>query len=151
MGAQGDFRYRRLSRQILDNRLLGLGPIGRYAVPNRGWVQTVRESLGMSATELADLMGVTEGAVRSVERNERSGTLRLESLRRAASAMDCTAVVALIPNHSLEYTVRLRRVSKRRHEVRPGDLLEELMPKFNVGPHRLDPDYELSLYDSWDQ
>lgn len=151
MDLQGRFRYRRLSRQILDNRLLGLGPIRRYAPPEGGWVRAVRESLEMSATELARLMGVTEGAVRSIERNEVSGSVQLESLQRAAAAMDCTAVIAFIPNHSLEYTARLRRVARGRPEVRPGDLLEKLMPKINIGPHRIDPDYWHSPHDWLDQ
>lgn len=150
MAVRSQNRYIRLTRQILDNRLLGLGPIDRYAAPERGWIRTVRESLGMSAADLAGLMGVTEGAIRSIERNEQTGGVRLQSLRRAAAAMDCSTVFVLIPNHSLEYTAHLLSVAKQRPEVRPGDLLEKYMPKINAGPTELDPEYWSGLYSGRD-
>lgn len=43
-----------------------------------------------------------------LERSERDGKVKLETLRRAAAAMDCTLVYALVPNTSLEDTVRQR-------------------------------------------
>jgi predicted DNA-binding mobile mystery protein A len=53
-------------------------------------------------------MEVTGPAVSALERSEREGTARLDTLRRAAASMDCTLVYAFIPNHGLEETVRMR-------------------------------------------
>jgi len=60
----------------------------------------------MSAEELGRRMGVTQPAVNALERSERSGTVRLDTLRRAAEAMECTLVYAFIPHKGLEATVR---------------------------------------------
>jgi predicted DNA-binding mobile mystery protein A len=60
----------------------------------------------MSAKDLATRLGVTGYAVRSMEDGERTGGIRMDSLRRAAEAMDCTLVYAFIPNGSLEETVQ---------------------------------------------
>jgi predicted DNA-binding mobile mystery protein A len=96
----------RQAREALDRRLAQLGPSSRYAPPRLGWIRAVRDALGMSAKDLATRLGVTGYAVRSFEERERTGGVRLDSLRRAAEAMDCTLVYAFIPNGSLEETVQ---------------------------------------------
>lgn len=96
----------RQAREALDRRLAPLGPSARYAPPRLGWIRAVRDALGMSAKDLSARLGVSGYAVRSLEERERSGGIRLDSLRRAAEAMDCTLVYAFIPNGSLEETVQ---------------------------------------------
>jgi len=51
-------------------------------------------------------MSISGASVRSLEEKEKTGGIRLSSLRRAAEAMDCTLVYAFIPNTSLEETVQ---------------------------------------------
>jgi predicted DNA-binding mobile mystery protein A len=60
----------------------------------------------MSAADLGRRMKITGPAVSALERSERDGTVGLNTLRRAAEAMDCTLVYAFIPNHGLDETVR---------------------------------------------
>lgn len=43
-----------------------------------------------------------------MERSEQEGSIRFETLRRAAAAMDCALVYALVPNDSLEHIVDAR-------------------------------------------
>ncbi len=62
----------------------------------------------MSASELGRRMSVSQPTVTELERSERNGTIRLETLRRAAEALDCTVVYALLPTNSLERLVRRR-------------------------------------------
>jgi predicted DNA-binding mobile mystery protein A len=62
----------------------------------------------MSATDLANRLEVSPAAVAKLEEGERRGATRLETLERAANAMDCDLVYALVPRESLEYTVRER-------------------------------------------
>lgn len=99
------WQERRRAREVLDGRLDGLKPALQYAPPRLGWVRAIRDALGMPAAQLAARMGVTGASVRALEVNERSGGIRLSSLRRAAEAMNCTLVYAFIPNTSLEDTV----------------------------------------------
>jgi predicted DNA-binding mobile mystery protein A len=60
----------------------------------------------MSAADLGRRMKITGPAVSALERSERDGTAGLNTLRRAAEAMDCTLVYAFIPNHGLDETIR---------------------------------------------
>lgn len=97
---------KRQARRQLDNHLESVRNLGGLARPQSGWIRAVRDALGMSGTELAARMGVSQQVVSEIERNERQATARLETLSRAAAAMDCELVYALVPRTTLEETVR---------------------------------------------
>lgn len=103
-------------REILDRRLAAWKPVPA-AVPPRGWLRAIREALGMPRAELARRLDVTDQAVSKLEGSEADGTVRLETLRRAAEALDCTLVYALVPNDTLE-----EMVDQRAHEVARRDV-----------------------------
>ena len=116
------------ARRALDARFAHLQPATVWAPPPAGWIRAIRDALGMSGAALADRMGVTEPAVFALERTERQGRARLDTLRRAAQALDCTLVYALIPNQELEQTVRQqaeRIVNHRLARVRQTMTLED--------------------------
>ncbi|KAF0208776.1 MAG: mobile mystery protein A [Actinomycetota bacterium] len=123
------------AREALDQRLVPLGPSSRYAPPRLGWVRAIRDALGMTAADLAARMGVTSPAVRSLEKNETDGGVRLSTLRRAAEAMDCALVYAFIPNSTLQQTVETQAASileeqlKRVHQTMALEAQEgEVLP-----------------------
>ena len=95
-------------RRRLDERFTHLGSLDAFTVPNRGWIRAIREALGMSGAQLARRLGVATQSLADLERSEASGTVQLKTLRRAAEALDCTLVYALVPNGSLEDTVERR-------------------------------------------
>lgn len=116
------------SRSVLDERFEELGPVTRYSVPPRGWIRAVRDALGMTTQQLADRLGVRQPSVVALEQSEAKGTIELATLRRAAEALDCTLVYALIPNKPLEAAVRDRARSllrARRASVEHSMLLED--------------------------
>jgi predicted DNA-binding mobile mystery protein A len=114
------------ARQVLDHRLLPSVPDGsrdrpeaRYTAPPKGWIRALRDALGMSSAQLARRLSVRSQSIDDWERAEANGTIQLKTLRRAAEAMDCTLVYALIPKTSLEENIRSRaRKIARRHFVR---------------------------------
>src|SRR5450432_45820 len=103
------------SRAQLDERFRELEPIARYNTPVRGWIKAVREALGMTTKQLASRLGVKQPSVVAIEQSEAKGSIELATLRRVAEALDCTLAYVLIPNKSLETTVRDRaRAFERR-------------------------------------
>jgi predicted DNA-binding mobile mystery protein A len=100
---KGDARRR--ARARLDDRLRSLRPVDRFKAPPRGWVRAIRDALGMSGPQLGARMGVRPQSVETIEKSEAAGTIQLKTLRRAAEALDCTLVYALVPNTSLEEMV----------------------------------------------
>jgi predicted DNA-binding mobile mystery protein A len=104
------------SRSRLDDRFRELGQKRQFAVPVRGWIQAIREGLGMSTSQLARRLGIKQPSVVALEQSEVKGTIELATLRRVAEALDCTVIYALVPNKPLESMVRerARGVARRR-------------------------------------
>ena len=96
-------------RRRLDARLVPLSrERQRLLVPPKGWIRAIRDALGMSGVQLAKRLKVSPQTVEAMEKSEAAGTIQLNTLKRAAEALDCTLVYALIPNTSLENTVNDR-------------------------------------------
>jgi DNA-binding Xre family transcriptional regulator len=86
---------RRTARRRLDQRLVGLD-LGQR--PPRGWVRAIREALGMTTAELGQRMGLTQSRVSQIERSEELGSIRLDTLERAAQALNCQVRYVFVPN-----------------------------------------------------
>ena len=107
---------RAMARKQLDKRLNILQNVNILARPPRGWIKAIRESLGMTTAQLAKRLGVSQPRVLAIEKAEVSGSIKLESLERAARALDCRLVYALVPRNSLESLAenRARELAKKR-------------------------------------
>jgi predicted DNA-binding mobile mystery protein A len=95
-------------RKFLDARLSPLKPEERFRPPPKGWIKAIRQALGMSGVQLASRLGVSPQTVDALENSEKNGRVQLETLRRAAEALDCTLVYALVPKNSLEDSINSR-------------------------------------------
>jgi predicted DNA-binding mobile mystery protein A len=95
-------------RKMLDARLSHFGPETRFEPPPRGWIKAIRQALGMSGVQLAARLGVRPQTVDALEKSEKNGKIQLETLRRAAEALDCRLVYALVPRTSLEDSINTR-------------------------------------------
>ena len=107
---------RAIARKQLDKRLNLLNNVDTLARPPRGWIKAIRESLGMTTAQLAKRLGVSQPRVLGIEKAEVSGSIKLESLERAARALDCRLVYALVPRKPLESLVedRARNLARKR-------------------------------------
>jgi predicted DNA-binding mobile mystery protein A len=79
------------------------------ATPKGGWIRVLREALCMTADELAARMGMSQTNVSALEASEAKGKIQLDSLRRAAKALECDLVYALVPKKPLETILERRR------------------------------------------
>ena len=70
----------------------------------------------MTNAQLARRLGVSQPRVLAIEKAEATGSIKLESLERAARALDCRLVYTLVPRKSFETMVedRARRLAKNR-------------------------------------
>ena len=71
---------RALARKHLDTKLNSIRTSSDVLRPPKGWVKAIRESLGMSAEQLAARIGVTKPRVYEIEKAEISGSITLNSL-----------------------------------------------------------------------
>lgn len=93
------------ARQRLDRRMERIRPLVREPRPHRGWLRAIRDALGMSTREFAKRLGLSQQTISDLERSEELNTIKLETLRRAANALDCDLVYFLVPRTSLEEAV----------------------------------------------
>lgn len=93
------------ARRHLDKRFERIRPLLKERPPHRGWVRAVRDALGMSGPELAARMGVSQSSVADLEASEMRGTVQLDTLQRAAEALDSEVVYFLVPRKPLSQMV----------------------------------------------
>lgn len=62
-------------------------------------------------------MGVRQQTISDIERSEQHHTIQLKTLERAANAMDCRLVYALVPNTTLEETVEAQATQKAAQHI----------------------------------
>ena len=102
-------KERSVARRQLDKRLDALREAMMNAQrPPRGWIKAIREALGMTTRQLATRIGVGQSRVVNIEKAEVSRSITLDSLQRAAHALDCELIYAIVPRSSLESMVEDR-------------------------------------------
>lgn len=103
-----------LGRRSLDRVLT---PYRKAATrrPPKGWIRAIRDALGMTAEQLADRMHITQPSVQRLEMSEAEDTIQLKTLKRAAEALGCELVYALVPRQTLRetYDLAARKVALR--------------------------------------
>jgi predicted DNA-binding mobile mystery protein A len=92
----------------LDKRFAALRPLAKSPRPPKGWLRAVRDALGMTTTQYARRLGVSQPRIVELEQSEASGGVTLNTLQRAAEALGCRLVYALVPERPLADTVRAR-------------------------------------------
>lgn len=73
--------------------------------PVKGWIRAIRDALGMSGVQFARRLGVSPSRVALLEKAELTGAVTIRSMRKAAAALDCVFVYALVPRSSLANTL----------------------------------------------
>jgi transcriptional regulator with XRE-family HTH domain len=61
----------------------------------------VREAIGVTQTRVATKAGIKRQSYAQFEVAEESGSLSLDSLRRAAAAMDCELLYCIVPREAV--------------------------------------------------
>jgi predicted DNA-binding mobile mystery protein A len=136
---------------MLSAKMAKLGEIENLAPPAGGWLKAIRVAIGMPSTYAARRLGITARSFREFEENEAAGTITLKTLRRAADAIDCELVYALVPRvGSLEAIIEKQAHKQAEKLVRPvahsmrlegqsteaaSDRIDELSKQFAATPN----------------
>jgi len=107
----------RSKRKILDQRTAPFLNLN-WAPLKSGWIKAVRESLGMTTTQLGARMGVAASNVTILEGREVTKKTSLEMIERAAEAMGCKFVYAIIPEKSFDQIVQDQAVESAKSIIR---------------------------------
>ncbi len=113
----------------VDEVLLAFRTARRAAVAagmtgeNESWLRMVRQAVGVPVDSVARRLGVTKHEVFRLEMAERSGRIVLATLKRAAEAMGCEVVYALVPR---EGSLADLAAAERAEQERAREKIKEL-------------------------
>jgi predicted DNA-binding mobile mystery protein A len=85
-------------RTLVEKKLRAWTALRSDNVPRSGWIKAVRGALGMNTRQLAARVGVEQSGITRLEERELSGKITLERLSKAADAMNCKLIYAIVPN-----------------------------------------------------
>jgi predicted DNA-binding mobile mystery protein A len=92
----------------LDKRFARLRTLTQAPRPPKGWLRAIRDALGMTTTQFAKRLGVSQPRIIKLEKSEADGAITLHTLQKAAAALGCRVIYALVPEKPLADTVRER-------------------------------------------
>jgi|SRR5664279_2279549 len=101
----------------ITERFEQLASLSHVQRPSRGWIRAIRETLGMTTRQLADRLGVKQPSLAELETSEAAGTITVKSLERAAEALGCRLVYALVPLKPLAETLKERALQLARRKL----------------------------------
>lgn len=107
---------KRLRLRQTERRLARLRKVN-LETPERGWLRTIRESLGMSTAQLGRRLGVAKQTVSALERREQDGAVTLQALREAAAALNSELVYAIVPKQPLPQMLEEQALAKALREL----------------------------------
>lgn len=118
-------------REELDVALLPFRLVKkRRGGGKKGWLQGIRQAIGIPVEELAERLGVCRWEIHRMEESEKNSRIMLATLKRAAKAMGCELVYALVPKEgTLEDLAAVhRRVRERALEEREKERVLKRKP-----------------------
>ena len=101
-------KQRKLRRQQLDRQIGELAPNVPPSAPQGGWIQAIREALGMTLDSFGKRLGISRQSAHQLELAEVKESITLARLRSAAEALECELIIHLRPKQPLEELVRTR-------------------------------------------
>ena len=69
-------------------------------IPPQGWLRTIRELLGMTTTQFAKKIGVSQPRVFNMEKNEKK--LKISTMEKIADSLNCDFVYAIVPRENID-------------------------------------------------
>lgn len=101
--------------------------------PEQGWIRSMRMQQKLQGKQLAKKMQVSPARISVLEKDERRGAVTLKMMQRAAEALDCRFVYALVPNAPASRAKPRIRLDSSVLNNRGEEQLEELQQAYRRG------------------
>ncbi len=112
--------FRSLLAQVITRKLRKFPKPIEAAPPAGGWLRAIRLATGMPSSYPAAKLNLTRQSFAELEKNEAVGTITLKSLQRAAQAVDCDLVYALVPRSgSLQTMIVKQALAQAKNAILP--------------------------------
>ena len=107
---------KKLIRKQLDKKLKKLKPLLKMPMPSGGWINAIREGLGMTLEDLGNQVGLDKSRIYRIEQAEVNGDVKLSTLKKMADGLGLKFVYGFVPEQDLEEVVheQARKIAKKR-------------------------------------
>ena len=98
--------------------------------PQQGWLKTIREFLGMTTTQLAKRLKISQPRIVAMEKNERN--VKISTMERIADVLNCDFTYAFIPREHIDdiiYNQAKKKAQKILNKVNKNMGLENQLAK----------------------
>ena len=106
-----------LTIQQLDERIAKLNQLSSITIPATGWINGIRNALGMSARSLGERIGLSQPRISLMEKGELDGSISIKTLEKAAQGLGCRVVYALIPEEGSLQIMREKQALKKARQM----------------------------------
>lgn len=106
--------------RALDRKITGLQAAKNIIPRGKSWIGTIRESIGMTALQLAKRLGVTQPRISAMEKNEKN--LKISTMEKVAASIDCDFVYYFKPKTSFQNIVETQARKKAEELLRTVNL-----------------------------
>lgn len=97
--------------QQIEEAIKPFRPLVDTQPPRRGWIRAIQQALGVTNRQLAIRLHLKPQTIEDMQEYEAKETIKLQTLRKLAQALDCRLVYAVVPNKPLE-EMRLEQARK---------------------------------------
>ena len=116
-------RNLRSQRDLIEKKIKPWIKLRSEKSPQSGWIKAIRGALGMNTRQLADLLGINQANALRLEQREARGKATLEFIQKAADAMDCKLIYAIVPKDQF---ADLDEIVSQRAELLAGELVKKV-------------------------
>lgn len=109
-------------KRILNQKLSPWIQLRGQEIPN-GWLRHMRSALGMTTRILASRMNISQSTLVALESREEIGNVTISNLKKAAEAMDCELIYAMIPKAP---SINLDDILEKRGKIAARKLVESV-------------------------
>ena len=100
------------------------------ARPQQGWLKTIREFLGMTTTQLAKRLEISQPRIVAMEKNERN--VKFSTMERIEDTLNCDFSYAFVPRENIDdiiYNQAKKKAQKILNKVNKNMGLENQLVK----------------------
>jgi predicted DNA-binding mobile mystery protein A len=95
---------RKILVKVLDAAITGGMATAAVNIPTKGWLRAARQAMGLTQSQMAKKLRMRQQAYANIEVREQREKVTIETLRRAAGALDCDLVYAFVPKRAVAPT-----------------------------------------------
>ena len=106
----------------INRRLETLRAIKDKTTIRDGWIHYMRQTLGLTLSELGARSDHSKQGVAQAERREAEGQVSLSTLKKMAEAMECELIYAFVPKKELKTLIHDKAIEKARKTLGLADL-----------------------------